>query len=234
VALYKAAAAGIPAEGKARGLRACNAALDFIDGRYKQAGKALDALFNGDAKGGIPDAPDDFPRWMRLVCSLEEGRRTQAEYSAIRARYSAFPAYWYYALRGASNEMSGFAGEFAERCINLAPDGPYAKEARQMLAVCSGLAPQDGAAMRTKLEIETTITDAIKNADPARLETLLPLASLDDNNWTAYAAGAMHALAGTEPYRSWFNGKQVEANALRGNSAAAARLAGRLDYITRG
>jgi hypothetical protein len=176
---------------------------------------------------------------MRLVCSLEAGAarqrpQAQAEYQSIRARYSASPAYWYFALRAVSNETSSFSSEYAERCINLAPEGPFAKEARAALAVCSGLASMDGAVMLTKSEIEGAVTDAIKNADPARLEALFPLVSLDDNNWTAYAAGAMRALASTEPYRSWFAGKRAEADAARGTSAYAARLAGRLDYITRG
>ncbi|MDR2490618.1 MAG: hypothetical protein LBD20_04355 [Spirochaetaceae bacterium] len=219
----------VAASDKKQALDACAAAIDFVDGRYARAGAALEKLFrtSGD--------PDDFSRWMRLVCALEsigedntgaEARARKAEYGAIRARYNIFPAYWYFGARSAAGQVEA---DFAERCIDLSPDGPYSKEARAMLAVYAGLPPSDGAAMRTRAEIEQTITDAVKNAEPGRLSALLPLASLGDNGWTSYAAGAMRALAANESFRAWFNEQREQAQ--KGKSI---RLAERLNYIVRG
>ena len=225
----------VAAADKQQALEACAAAIDFVDGRYARAGEALEKLFR------TPGEPDDFSRWMRLVCALEsvgedgagagsgagaEVRARKAEYGAIRARYNIFPAYWYFGARAAV----GQAGvEFAERCIDLSPDGPYSKEARAMLAVYAGLQPSDGAAMRTRAEIEKTITEAVKNAEPGRLSALLPLAGLGDNGWTSYAAGAMRALASNESFRAWFDEQRMLAQ--KGKSS---RLAERLNYIVRG
>jgi hypothetical protein len=147
------------------------------------------------------------------------GREERSVYGAIRSRYSLFPEYWY---RYARSEEEG---AHAERCINLAPDGPYAAECRIILAKTMGLETGDAPAIRTRLEIEIAINEAVNQRNPELLVPLLPLAALPDNPSTLYASGAMRALAGENIFRSWFS---AEAEKARG------RLAERLFYISRG
>ncbi|MDR2601133.1 MAG: hypothetical protein LBC53_01570 [Spirochaetaceae bacterium] len=229
--LDKEKAPDVSMENKMRAILICNALLDFTDGRYE---KTLSSL--KEMSLDTDDEPDDFLHWVRLVCEGEinisdaDSRRARyrnAEYAAIRARYSSFPPYWYF---GARHTTGAVSAEFAERCIDLFPEGPYAKEARYILASYSGLNLSEGPVFLTKKEIEQTVMEAVNNGDPSLLTPLLPLAGLPDNYWTAYATGAMRGVAELEPFKEWFLTQQEKIK----NSKRESRLFERLNYIVRG
>ncbi|MDR0503404.1 MAG: hypothetical protein LBH16_08805 [Treponema sp.] len=199
-------------------ISSANAVLAFDRGQWAQAYAALLPLFDGDIE------PDGFGRWMILVCTLEkdrEDRKAGAAYRAIRARYVQFPEYWY---RGA-RAFTGLVGaEYAENCINLSEQGPFAGECRRILASYSGLKNEDGLSLKTKKEIESVINQSVNKGNPQILESLFPLISLNDNPYTVYAVSALRALAAIQIYRDYFN---VQASSSKG------RLAERLSYICR-
>ena len=197
---------------------AANAILAFAREQWTEAAAGLEPLFDE------MEEPDGFGRWMILVCALEknrEERRAGAAYKAIRARYVQFPEYWY---RGA-RAFSGFvSAEYAENCINSSPRGPFADECRNILAAFSGLTNEDGLSIKTKIEIETIISNSLNSGNPRLLDPLLPLISLPDNPYTVYAAGMLRALNSVPEYKDYFNTQAA---------AAKGRLAERLSYICR-
>jgi len=198
---------------------AANAVLAFSHEQWNMAAAGLEPLFNET------EEPDSFGRWMILVCALEqnrEDRRAGAAYKAIRARYVQFPEYWY---RGARAFSGIAAAEYAENCVNSAPQGPFANECRNMLAAFSGLKSEDGTALKTKTEIETVITFSVNSGNPEALDSLLPLIGLPDNPYTVYAVGALRALTAVPKFRDYFN-KQA--------AVSKGRLAERFSYICRG
>jgi hypothetical protein len=166
---------------------------------------------------------------MILVCSLEkdkaaslaEDRRVGAAYKSIRARYSQFPEYWY---RGARGFSGGIAAQYAENCINLSPQGPFADECRSILATNTGLKNEDGLSIKTKKEIETIISQSINSSNPQILDSLLPLISLPDNPYTVYAVSALKTLTGIPKFNEYFSGHAA---------VSKGRLAERLSYICR-
>jgi hypothetical protein len=200
-------------------VRAAGGILAFEREEWSAAEGILGVLFDGD------EDPDSFSRWMLLVCALEQNRehkKAAGAYRSIRARYAQFPAYWY---RGARAFAGAVAAEYAERCVNLAPEGPFAAECRNILAVFTGLKSEDGPALKTKTEIEDIISRSVKEGNPAILSGLNPLISLPDNPYTVYAVGALRALAPVPLYRDYFSGQAA---------AAGGRLAERFAYICRG
>ncbi|MDR2029548.1 MAG: hypothetical protein LBP93_08435 [Treponema sp.] len=223
LALYEEGgeAPGAPAlgeEARAQALGAARAVLAFHQGSWTEARLSLEGLDPGDA-------PDSFARWMALVCRLEEGepsRRIQGAYGAIRARYEGFPEYWY---RGARHFSGHIRGEYAERCINLAPRGPFAGDCRRILAEIVGLSAHEGNSIKTRAEIEESITRSALSGAPGDLAELFGLLALQDNPFTLYAAGALRALAIQEDFRNWFGQEAAR---------ASGRLAERLLYISKG
>jgi hypothetical protein len=200
-------------------ITAAKAGLAFARERWAEASVALVPLFDE------LEEPDGFGRWMILVCALEkdrEDRRAAAAYKAIRARYVQQPEYWY---RGARAFSGNIAGEYAENCINLSPQGPFTGECRSILASLAGLKSEDGAALKTKTEIEAIISTSVNSGNPQILDSLFPLIGLPDNPYTVYAVGALRALTSVPKYRDFFNGQAA---------AAKGRLAERLSYICRG
>jgi hypothetical protein len=209
--------------GEEGAILAARGALAFLAGEWAEAERFLTPLFSEE------EEPDAFPRWMLLVCALEgaqkggeASRSTRMAYGAIRARYTAFPEYWY---RGARCLSGDTAAEYAERCINLAPRGPFAEECRAILAVQAGLSPRDGGAIRSGAEIDYIISQSVSSDKPELLEELFPLISLPDNPYTLYASGALRALAASEPFKAYFSA---------GLRQSSGRLAERLLYISRG
>jgi hypothetical protein len=203
---------------------AARAVLAFFAGRWNEAETLLKQLFAEETE------TDGFSRWMILVCALEQGdasRKIRGEYSAIRARYAAFPEYWYRGARafGIPETTLSAAGAYAERCVNLAGNGPYASECRAILAETAGLGEKDGGAIKTRVEIELLVETSLKNSQPELLAGLLPLVELPDNPYTIYASGALRALAADEKFRAWFSSQAAKAKG---------RLAERLLYISRG
>ena len=200
------------------------AVLAFSAEDWPKAAAGFEALRSITSFFDEEDEPDGFGRWMMLVCTLEknrENRRAAAAYQSIRARYAHFPEYWY---RGA-RVLSGLAAaEFAENCINIAPQGPFAEEARGILAVLSGLNRTDGLSIKTKAEIEEIISGSMRSGNPLLLESLLPLISLPDNPYTVFAVSALKALNTFTAYNEFFAARAALSNG---------RLAERLLYINR-
>ncbi|MDR1177425.1 MAG: hypothetical protein LBK64_01220 [Spirochaetaceae bacterium] len=207
------------------------AALAFFDGRWKEAAEGLDGLRDGEE-------PDSFVQWMFLASLLESGllkgaqedgplaggsvfdesrRAVLARYSAIRARYSGLAAYWYH--------LAIVSGEGAERCVDIAPLGPYAGECRKILAESCGLRGDAASALRTRAEIERAVSGAAAQGSAALLEELFPLLALEDNPFTLYALGALNALSASPLFRNYL--------AARGRESSG-RLEERLRYITGG
>jgi len=211
-----------------------NAVFAFLGGQWEEAVINLGSLFNE------LDEPDGFGRWMILVCNLEilnrnkdkpsasndlmliENRRVGAAYRSIRARYVPFPEYWY---RGARAFPGAIGADYAESCINLSPQGPFAEECRKIIASFIGLRAEDGLSIKTKREIESIITTSVNTGNPYILDTLLPLIGLPENPYTVYAVNALRSINGIRGFKDYFNGKAA---------AASGRLAERLLYISRG
>lgn len=209
-----AAFAGRTDPGAAAAVRAVACASDFFAGKWKAAGAELLALFPGEAEREA----DSFPRWMMLVCALESGgddRNLRSAYGAVRARYALFPAYWHRAARAA--ERAGSEGstavaeaasaESAERCVSLSPAGPYADEARGLIAESIGLKKSDGKAIRSRMEIEAAARIAGAERNPQILDSIVPVLSLPDNPYTLYALGVLRGLAEDETIRKWLSAR---------------------------
>ncbi|MDR2110704.1 MAG: hypothetical protein LBP32_05295 [Spirochaetaceae bacterium] len=198
---------------------AARGVLAFLDGRWTEAGEILESLCTGE------EEPDAFSQWMRMVCALEGGTgspRIRSAYGAIQARYETYPEYWYRAARYGS---VGLTGEYAERCINLAPRGPFAEECRVILAGLAGLSAENSAGIKSRAEIEELITQSASSADPKFLADLFPLLALPDNPYTLYAVGALRVLAADSRFKDYF---------IQEASRRTGRLAERLQYISRG
>ncbi|MDR2631039.1 MAG: hypothetical protein LBC60_08970 [Spirochaetaceae bacterium] len=205
-------------EARTQALIAARGVLAFHNGSWTEARLSLEGL-------AVEDEPDSFVQWMSLVCRLEEGegvRQLLAAYGAIRARYDRFPEYWY---RGARHFSGNIRGEYAERCINLAPQGPFAEDCRGILAETVGLSFDEGNSIKTRAEIEESIIRSVASGTPEVLTELFALLSLQDNPFTLYTAGALRALVIQEDFRNWF---------VREAAQASGRLAERLLYISRG
>jgi hypothetical protein len=205
--------------GEERAVSAAKGILAFTRGHWAEAEEIFLSLFGDD------EEPDSFARWMILTCGLEQNRddrKAAAAYSAIRARCGNFPEYWY---RGARFFTGTKAAEYAEQCISLVPAGPYAGECRAILAAAAGLKPEDGAALKSKNEIETLVSRSVSQENPQLLEELMPLIALPENPYTVYAVGALRALAALPRYRDYFSDLA---------SHSDGRLAERLAYICRG
>jgi hypothetical protein len=184
---------------------ASEAALAFAKGNWKAAEALILPLFQGEAEA------DAFSAWMLLACSLEQSSADKAalsRYSSIRSRYATFPEYWY---RGARHFTASIAADHAERCVNLAGGGPFSAECRSIIAKSVGLNEADGPSMRTRIEIEAAVREAIQTAKPEALSDLVPLLALPDNEYTLYAAGAMRALSGMDPFAAYFAEQRGEA-----------------------
>jgi len=205
-----------------------NAIIAFIKKQWDTAAEGLEPLFNE------MDEPDGFGRWLILVCALEknkaqtpeanlfaENRQVSAAYKSIRARYSQFPEYWY---RGARSFSGGIAAQYAENCINLSPQGPFADECRSILAANMGLKNEEGLSIKTKKEIEAIISQSVNSSNPKVLDPLLPLISLPDNPYTVYAVSALKTLTGIPKFNEYFSGHAA---------VSKGRLAERLSYICR-
>jgi hypothetical protein len=206
------------------------ASLAFFDRRWTEAAEGLIAFCANEA-------PDSFVQWMFLTSLLESGllkdsgedtpgaenslfgesrRAVLARYSAIRARYLGLAAYWYH--------LALVSGEGAERCVDLAPRGPYAGACRKILAENLGL-EGSGAALRTKTEIERAVSSALVQGSAASLEELFPLLALEDNPFTLYALGALTALSASSLFRDYFAARSRESQG---------RLGERLRFIAGG
>ncbi|MDR2730756.1 MAG: hypothetical protein LBB81_07660 [Treponema sp.] len=210
---------------------AVEAILAFIHGQWGEAAANLSGQFNE------LEEPDGFGQWMILACALEkdfiersrnelEAKKTSfgtaAMYKAIRARYVNFPEYWYHGARVFSGLI---AAEYAENCINTAPDGPFAAECRKIIAAQSGISPEDALSIKTKQEVDALISQSVKNSNPEMLESLLPLIALSENPYTVYAVNMLRSLSVTQKYNDYLS---VQIASSKG------RLKERLSYICRG
>jgi len=204
-------------------INTANVTLAFTRGQWSAAAYGLERIFDQF------EEPDSFASWMILTCALEkniasstEDRRTDAAYKAIRARYAQFPEYWY---RGARAFSGATGAAYAENCINISAQGPFADECRKILAAYTGLKTEDGAYLKTRIEIDIIISQSVNSGNPKLLDSLLPLIGLPDNPYTVYAVGALRSLTGVPVFKDYFN-EQV--------TLSSGRLAERLTYISRG
>ena len=191
----------------------------FMRGNWTEAEQKLIQIF------GDVDDPDGYFKWMILSCALEKNpgdRKAILAYRSIRARNDQFPEFWY---RGARIFTGIIAAQYAEYCIALAPDGPFAGECRSIIAVSHGLRPEDGAAIKSKTEVESLISQAVSQGNPRLLEPLMPLIGLPENPYTIYTLGALKPLGALPLFKEYFEGLALKS---RG------RLADRLIYICRG
>jgi len=200
---------------RSSGAAAVRGCIAFSRGDWKEAEELLTGILSPG------DEPDSFVRWMLLVCALEQAgkagdKAARSAYGAIRARYTLFPEYWY---RGARN----VGAAYAEQCVNVSPQGPFAEGSRSILAEHFGLSP-DWNNIRTKAEIENIIRASVSMNNPKTLEELFPLIALPDNPYTIYALGAMQALSSVPEFRSFF---------IEGALKSPGRLGERLNYISR-
>jgi hypothetical protein len=206
---------------------AAGGVLAFSEERWAEAGEILRNLLTEE------ESPDSFLRWMLLVCALEreENAAARSAYSSIRARYSLFPEYWYRGARafaagdgGGRGAAGNIASEYAEQCINLSPQGPFAEDCRRIIAGQLGL-ESGGEAIRSRAEIEDTIRRSVASGNPELLEDLFPLITLPDNAYTLYTLGALRAISSVSVFREFFSGHAA---------AAKGRLAERFNFILRG
>jgi len=222
-------------------ITAASAILAFEKGRWDEAAEGLSLLKKRVRQNeqtsffDLANEPDSFDKWMTLVCSLEKSksvtnkndvlksvsRNDAAAYGSIRARYAPFPEYWY---RGARAFSGAIAADYAENCINLAPNGPFAEECRKIIASFTGLKTDDGLSIKTKKEIGAIVNQSVNSGNPQLLNSLLPLIGLPDNPYTVYAVDSLRSLTNIPGFRDYF--KQQTA-------AASGRLAERLSYICR-
>jgi hypothetical protein len=214
-------------EGERLAASAARGVLAFSGGKWAEAGEYLNGLLSTD------ESPDSFLRWMLLVCALEQHGNASARsaYSSIRARYGLFPEYWYRGARAfaaADREREGMTGniavEYAERCINLNPKGPFAEDCRRIIAGRLGLETESGA-LRSRAEIEDLIRRSVSSGNPELLEDLFPLIELPDNAYTLYALGALRAVSPASGFREFFSGRAA---------GTKGRLAERFNFILRG
>ena len=196
------------------GTRAVMGCMAFVREEWETAEELLAALLSPQ------EEPDSFLNWMLLVCALEQARdelrAARSAYGAIRARYALFPEYWY---RGARN----IGAAYAEQCININPQGPFAEDSRSILAVHFGISP-DGRDIRTRAEIENILRTSVSANEPKMLEELFPLMALPDNPYTVFALGAMQALTAIPEYRAFFTREALK---------SSGRLGERLNFISR-
>jgi hypothetical protein len=227
---------GVSAEGLAEGIEKTAALFAGKEGAAEESallaargiGAFLGAQWDEAAAllrktGSGAGEADGFVRWMLLVCALEAGEKgpPSSEYGAIRARYRLFPEYWY---RGARFFRGNIGAEYAEECINLNPQGPFAPECRNILAQFLGLG-EGGEAIRSRAEIEGIVGTAVSSADPLALRELLPLIGLPDNTYTLYALGVLKGASGAPGFRQFF---------LSQLGQSTGRLTERLNFILRG
>lgn len=196
------------------GVRAIKGCMAFARGDWEEAERLLAGIHSPD------EEPDSFLGWMLLVCALEqsgdEGRAVRATYGAIRARYMFFPEYWF---RGALT--IGVA--YAEQCINISPQGPFAGACRAILARHFGILT-GGEDIRTKNEIETILLASVSANNPDMLREIFPLLVLPDNPATLYALGTLQALSFIPEFRAFFAKEALN---------SSGRLAERLNFASR-
>lgn len=204
------------------------------DGTVQAAIKAIRSCLSGDWQAAVPQLAglgpgtgqqDSFQAWVVLAARLESGTVTAAElerYSMMQARYALLPEYWYRFYRAQTNV--GIRRDSAERCVALAPGGPYSSESRTAIALSYGLERDDGAAILIPAEIEALAALAVRSGEPKRLEALLPVLGLPDNPLTLYAVGTLRGLCSVDVFRIW---------SVAMASESAGRRAERLRYVSR-
>ncbi|MDR0655596.1 MAG: hypothetical protein LBG22_04710 [Treponema sp.] len=210
-------------EGREDALKAAEGIVEFRRGNWEAAAERLKPF-------AAAEDPDGFVRWLILVCEIEGGLKgglnnegLRALYSSLRSRHGFFPEYWRRGMDYFSSSVP-VAASYAENCINLAPDGPFASVCRRFLAVQAGLGEGAGDALKTRAETETLIRTAVAGGNPLLLADLFPLIALQDNSYTFSALALLDEAASRPLFRDWF---RSEADKAQG------RLAERLRFLCR-
>ena len=119
---------------RAKGTVALRGCLAFARENWKEAEDLLTGILTGDEES------DSFLSWMLMVTEMEQetfgGKWSgRSAYSTVRARYTLFPEYWYRGARAFSGPGDEyFSAVYAEHCIEINPQGPFADDARLILA----------------------------------------------------------------------------------------------------
>lgn len=188
----------------------------FESGEWIRARDAFAAMARGDGEY------DSMAAWLRVSAALESGcpdGEDLSRYSAMQSRYCAFAVYWLRAARfGGSPTLKRDA---AERCALLAPEGPYAAEARSIIARSYELPEGSGGAMLLPKEADAILLSASSTGAFEILERLFPLLSLSDNPATFHALDGLKRLARDGRARAWVLAKA---------DSSEGRLAERLRY----
>ncbi len=172
----------------------------LLDKNWNKAKDQLRELVKSD------DEFDSFGRWLWLVSVIQveaqdaekNSRRPVfspsliSTYGSMMSRYRNHPEYWYYAMQVALNDA--LALDAAERCINLAPGGPYAILARQRMAKAWGIETKSADSIKTIYEIQEVVRKATESNNLGELKNLFPLLALADNPATLYALGVLREI----------------------------------------
>ena len=155
------------------------------------------------------EEPDSFLNWIIMVIALEQAKDGNVSgYSAIRSRYTQFPEYWFRGAKAftAMGSDPNIAVMYAEHCINIKTDGPFASPSRRILAIHSGLMPVSEIYEKlfTRGEIEDKIQRSLKENNPNHLDELLLILSLPDNPYTFFALGAMSSILPNPQFQTYF------------------------------
>jgi len=180
----------------------------------------------GEAGKRLP--VESFLSYARIGLMLEGGSPDPGDiktYLELERHFKALPSYYVRLWRGA-RRLSGLSGldesMVVEKCIDLAPTGPYAAPSRAELCRLSGIPESYAPRILTDREIGAALADAVASRNGDALDRLVALLDTPDNR---YAAACQAAL------------REVKSDAFVGGSlqarlaGASGRLKDRLTYI---
>lgn len=171
---------------------------------------------------------ESFLDYARIGLLLESGNPDSGDikaYLELERHFKALPSYYARLWRGARRlaALSGLdASMVVEKCIDLAPTGPYAAPSRAELCRLSGIAESYGPRILTDREIGAALADAVGSRNGDALDRLVSLLDTPDNR---YAAACQAALR--EVKSDAFVGGRLQTRLAGANG----RLKDRLTYI---
>jgi tetratricopeptide (TPR) repeat protein len=132
-----------------------------------------------------------FYRYLVTVCQLEGTMAPNSgvlrTYASLETVFRDLPSFYYHlwrAMRSNPGYGLGTARPVLERCILLAPAGPYAVPSRMEIGRLLGIGPDQGARLLLGPEIEAIAGELGAGADPAVLDPVLALVSMPDNAYS--------------------------------------------------
>ena len=151
--------------------------------------------------------------FLHLAALVATGGATGSDlkaYLGLEPRFRDFPSYYLPLLlhRSITSDAEGNPGvrEMAERVVNLAPQGPAAREGRAALAKEYGLPPASAEALLTRVEVD----QALARGDLSRVLSLL---GLPDNPSTQQAVDRLTSLVRSPAWRTALTSLQSDPKA---------------------